>query len=395
MMQESDKDELILKVLDGIATPDEIQALARWMETDPSNEVYFNQLKKAWNLTSGPIPSEERVEHELGNYMEYIRSKHQKYSIGLLLKYAAIVMIPLLSVICWLQLEKDEIPSQMAVGNPGIMPGEHKAMLITAQGQTIALLPSLERDICVQEDFVVKNGQAGIVYQDSKKAVSTLQYNTLKTPRGGEYTVVLSDGTKVYLNAASELKYPVQFDSKKRQVHLSGEAYFEVARDTNRPFYVVTDAVRVKVYGTEFNVNTYGIGGTQTTLVSGKVGIRGKSSGREYMMEPSQLAEFDVNGEFKGIRNVNVRTYTAWKEGFFVFENEGLEDILNRLSRWYDVEFRFKDEKLKEFQFTGTVNRDEGLDGILNLMERMNVVSFEKRNGYIWVKENDKVKAYN
>ena len=365
------------------------------METDPSNEVYFNQLKKAWNLTSGPIPSEERVEHELGNYMEYIRSKHRKYSTGLLLKYAAIVMIPLLSVIYWLQLEKDEIPSQMAVGNPGIIPGEHKAMLITAQGQTIALLPSQERDICVQEDFVVKNGQAGIVYQDSKKAVSTLQYNTLKTPRGGEYTVVLSDGTKVYLNAASELKYPVQFDSKKRQVHLSGEAYFEVVRDTNRPFYVVTDAVRVKVYGTEFNVNTYGVGGTQTTLVSGKVGIRGKSSGREYMMEPLQLAEFDVNGEFKGIRNVNAGTYTAWKEGFFVFENEGLEDILNRLSRWYDVEFRFKDEKLKEFQFTGTVNRDEGLDGILNLMERMNVVSFEKRNGYIWVKENDKVKAYN
>ena len=88
-----------------------------------------------------------------------------------------------------------------------------------------------------------------------------------------------------------------------------------MTRDTNRPFYVVTDAVRVKVYGTEFNVNTYGIGGTQTTLVSGKVGIRGKGSGREYMMEPSQLAEFDVNGEFKGIRNVNAGTYTAWKEG--------------------------------------------------------------------------------
>ena len=153
MIQESDKDELILKVLDGIATPDEIQTLARWMETDPSNEVYFDQLKKAWNLTSGPIPSEERVEHELGNYMEYIRSKHRKYSIGLLLKYAAIVMIPLLSVIYWLQLEKDEIPSQMAVGNPGIIPGENKAMLITAQGQTIALLPSQERDICVQEDL--------------------------------------------------------------------------------------------------------------------------------------------------------------------------------------------------------------------------------------------------
>lgn len=162
-------DELILRVLDGVATPDEIQTLAQWLKASPENEVYFNQLKKAWNLTSGPIPAKERVEYELGNYMKYIRSKHRKYSIGQLVKYAAIVMIPLLSVIYWLQLEKDEIPSQMAVGNSGIMPGEHKAMLITAQGQTIALLPSLERDICVQEDLVVKNGQAGIVYQDSKK----------------------------------------------------------------------------------------------------------------------------------------------------------------------------------------------------------------------------------
>lgn len=189
-------DELILKVLDEVATPDETQTLARWLEASPENEVYFNQLKKAWNLTSGPIPSEERVEYELGKYIKYIRSKRRKYIISQFVKYAAIVMIPLLSVIYWLQLEEDEIQPQVAVGNPGIMPGEYKAMLTTAQGQTIALLPSLERDICVQEDFVVKNGQAGIVYQDSKKTAVTLQYNTLKTPRGGEYTVVLSELVK-------------------------------------------------------------------------------------------------------------------------------------------------------------------------------------------------------
>ena len=96
MMQKSDKDELILKVLDGIATPDEIQALARWMETDPENEVYFNQLKKAWNLTSGPIPSEERVEHELKSYMKYIRSKRGKFRVWQVLKYAAVIVVPLL-----------------------------------------------------------------------------------------------------------------------------------------------------------------------------------------------------------------------------------------------------------------------------------------------------------
>lgn len=198
---------------------------------------------------------------------------------------------------------------------------------------------------------------------------------------------MLSDGTKVYLNAASELKYPVQFDSKKRQVHLSGEAYFEVTRDTNRPFYVVTDAVRVKVYGTEFNVNTYGVGGTQTTLVSGKVGIRGKSSGREYMMEPSQLAEFDVNGEFKGIRNVNVGTYTAWKEGFFVFENEGLEDILNRLARWYDVDVFYGSEKVKGYHFTGHMEKYEDVEIILNAISKMVGVHFTIKDRTIVITE--------
>ena len=337
MMQKSDKDELILKVLDGIATPDEIQALARWMETDPENEVYFNQLKKA--------------------------------------------------CIYWLQQEHMEEQSQMTMHKTGIVPGGYKATLITAQGKAITLLPSAEEDIRVQENFVVKNGQKGIVYQDTKKETTTLQYNTLKTPRGGEYTITLSDGTRVYLNAASKLKYPVQFDSKRREVYLSGEAYFEVMKDMNRPFYVVTDAVRVKVYGTEFNVNTNGIGGTQTTLVSGKVGIWGRGSVQEYIMKPFQLAEFGDNGEFKGIRDVDVKTYTAWKEGFFVFEDEGLEGILNRLSRWYDVDIFYSNERVKTYHFTGHMEKYENIETILNAISKMVGVHFTIKEKTIIVTE--------
>lgn len=387
MMQESDKDELILKVLDGVATPDEIQALARWIETDPSNEVYFNQLKKAWNLTSGPVPSEERVEHELESYMKYIRSKRGKFRVWQVLKYAAVIVVPLLLGVYWLQQERMGEQSQMTMHKTGIVPGECKATLITAQGKAITLLPSAEEDIHVQENFVVRNGQKGIVYQNTKKETTTLQYNTLKTPRGGEYTVTLSDGTRVYLNAASKLKYPVQFDSKRREVYLSGEAYFEVTKDMNRPFYVVTDAVRVKVYGTEFNVNTNGIGGTQTTLVSGKVGIWGRGSVQEYIMKPSQLAEFGDNGEFKGIRDVDVKTYTAWKEGFFVFEDEGLEGILNRLSRWYDVDIFYSNEKVKTYHFTGHMEKYENIETILNAISKMVGVHFTIKEKTIIVTE--------
>ena len=139
MMQKSDKDELILKVLDGIATPDEIQALARWMETDPSNEGYFNQLKKAWNLTSGPIPSAEREESELENYMTYIRSNRRKYSIRQILKYAAIVAVPLLAGIYWLQQEKQGAPSPMAALQPEIKPGLLFTQQTTPTGSNFSL----------------------------------------------------------------------------------------------------------------------------------------------------------------------------------------------------------------------------------------------------------------
>ena len=386
-MIESNKDELILRVLDGVATPDEIRTLAHWIELDAENEVYFNQLKKASNLTSGPIPSEKRVEQELLGYMTYIRSRRWKHSIREVLKYAAIMLIPLMVGIYWLHRVNIKTQTQMVVCKPEIKPGEYKATLITSQGDVIALLPSQEKDIHVQENLVVKNGQTGIVYQDSRKDTYILEYNTLKTPRGGEYTIVLSDGTKVYLNAASELKYPIQFNSEKREVYLLGEAYFEVTRDTNRPFYVITDAVRVKVYGTEFNVNTYGVGGTQTTLVSGKVGIQGKGSIREYIMKPSQLAEFKDNGDFGGIRKVNAEIYTAWKEGFFVFEDEGLENILNRLSRWYDVDVFYGSEKVKEYHFTGHMEKYENVETILNAISKMVGVHFTIKGKTIVVTE--------
>lgn len=376
MTQESSKDELILKVLDGVATPEEIQNLARWLNADSENEAYFNQLKKAWNLTSGPVSSVEREEKELKNYMVYVRSRQRIYRIRQVFKYVAIIMIPLLGGIYWLQKEKNSMKPQLVAMESKIVPGEYKATLTTSGGETIVLLPSKQEDIHVQENITVTNGQTGIVYQNTAKAASVLQYNTLKTPRGGEYTVTLSDGSRVYLNAASELKYPVVFDEKKREVRLSGEAYFEVTKDSERPFYVVTDAVRIKVYGTSFNVNTYSTQGTQAVLVSGKVGIRGVGADKEYIMNPSELAEFDNDGTFKRIREVNAEAYTAWRDGRLVFEDESLEEILNRLSRWYNVDVFYGSEVVKNYHFTGYMEKYEDVDTILKAISKMVGVNF-------------------
>ena len=376
MIQKPSIDELILKVLDGVATPEEILTLSRWIDADPENEVYFDQLKKAWNLTSGPVPSVEREEKELKNYMTYVRSRRRVYRIRQLFKYAAIIVIPLLAGIYWLQEEKNSLKPQLVAMESKIVPGEYKATLITSGGETIVLLPSKQEDIHVQENITVTNGQTGIVYQNTVKPKAILHYNTLKTPRGGEYTVTLSDGSRVYLNAASELKYPVVFDEKKREVRLSGEAYFEVTKDSNRPFYVVTNTVRIKVYGTAFNVNTYSTRGTQAVLVSGKVGIRGVGADKEYIMKPSELAEFDNDGTFKRIREVNTEAYTAWRDGRLVFEDESLEEILSRLSRWYNVDIFYGSEAVKNYHFTGYMEKYEDVDVILKAISKMVGVNF-------------------
>ena len=382
-----EKDELILKVLDGVATPEEILMLSRWMEEDPANEIYFNQLKKAWNLMSGPFPSKEREEKELCRYVEYIHAKHKRHRLYRVYKYAAILILPLLVSIYWLQKEQTaENASSMAVGMK-IEPGECKATLTTATGNVISLIPTKQVDIQIDERIKVTNGETGIVYNETKSAKTELQYNILHTPRGGEYTVTLSDGSRVYLNASSKMKYPVAFDDQKREVYLSGEAYFEVAKDTNCPFYVITDAMRVKVYGTEFSVNTYGPQGVQTVLVSGKVGVQGKNSKEEYIMKPSQLAEFSNDGQFKGIREVNPLVYTAWKDGYFVFEEASLEEILERLSRWYNVDVFFSSEKVKAYHFTGYMEKYEDVEVILRAINKMVNVRFALKDRTIVVTE--------
>ena len=165
-----DKDELILKVLDGVATPEEILMLSRWLEEDPAFEVYFNQLKKAWNVMSGPLPSKEREEKELCRYVEYIHAKHKRYRLHRVYKYAAILILPLLVSIYWLQKEQTvENTSSMAVAMK-IEPGECKATLTTATGNVISLIPTKQGDIQIDERIKVTNGQAGIVYNETKSA---------------------------------------------------------------------------------------------------------------------------------------------------------------------------------------------------------------------------------
>ena len=216
-----------------------------------------------------------------------------------------------------------------------------------------------------------------LVYTSSEgKNVDEIRFNELEVPRGGEYKVRLADGTLVYLNSATRMKYPVKFDEKERKVYLSGEAYFEVAKDPERPFFVEMEGVEVRVYGTSFNVNTHQEGNIQTVLVKGSIGVKVLSSGMESMIRPGQMAEFKQGNTKVDVKDVNVAVYTDWKDGIFRFENQRLEDILTVLSNWYDVDVFYQTASVKELHFSGYMERYKDVSVILEAITLSTGVTF-------------------
>ena len=189
----------------------------------------------------------------------------------------------------------------------------------------------------------------------------------------------------MHLNSATELKYPVVFDEEKREVHVSGEAYFEVKKEENRPFYVVVDGMRIRVYGTSFNVNTQRDGFVQTVLVEGSVGIMAEGMAEECRMIPSQLAEYNKERSLIEVKEVEVEPYVAWKDGFFVFEDESLEQIMNTLSLWYDVDVFYVNPQLQGLHFTGHMRRYDQIDNILKAIGSAVGVTFSVKDRSIWI----------
>ena len=374
-------DELIWRVLEGEASPDELHFLANWIK-DEDNKRYFRQLKKVWNLTGGPKLAPERKAKELNRFLNTIHvhsaSRMNRRRLVGWSKYAAILFIPLLFAVYLLWSTSE---NRDAVKNTNmIQAGTARATLTMADGKTVVLQPDSTIDIQMDGAVRVKSAGKGIVYQTPKQQVTEIQYNTLTIPRGGEYTLVLADGTKVYMNSVSKLKYPVAFASDRREVELEGEAYFEVAHDSVHPFIVRTKEVCVKVYGTEFNVNTYKPGIVQTVLVKGKVGVTVNDTGEEQMMKPNELLEYNGETGKMEVREVDPSFYTAWVKSEFMFMDARLEDIMEQLSRWYGVEVFYSNEEVKNRKFTGNAARFEDIRNILRIMEKTGIVSFSVKD---------------
>lgn len=251
-----------------------------------------------------------------------------------------------------------------------IVPGGDKAVLTREDG-TVVILDSLQNGVKLQEGSteIEKNG-ATLIYNASElRMPNKSAFNTLSTPRGGQFKLVLPDGSRVWLNSSSSLRYPVVFSGSLREVELSGEAYFEIAKDINRTFRVNVSGLKVEVLGTHFNVNAYDDEETvKTSLLEGKVRVRLKE--RTDLLEPGQQEIIQVNsGSFKKIK-ADMEAVVAWKNGLFQFDNVDIKTIMRQVSRWYDadIEYQFP-EKDREQRFEGKISRTAQLSDILKILE--------------------------
>ena len=386
----NEMDELIWRVLDGEASPGEIRRVAEWVK-ESGNRAYFRQLRKVWNLVNGPSVTPERKRVELERFRNFMRQQPVRKERRLVwkegwYKYAAVIVIPVLIAVylSWYEFARED--TRVLLNEEPVYPGTRQAILTIAGGDTIALPPNRDVDIQLAGQVRVVGSGESIAYELGEgECASEERYNTLTTPVGGEYQVVLSDGSRVWLNALTRLRYPEIFKEDCREVHLSGEAYFEVAHDPERPFVVVANGVEVTVYGTRFNVNNYGTDVVRTVLVDGKVGIRVMESGKEVVLSPNDMAEFFEVSRSVKVRKVDPYVYTAWKEGKFVFEDEPIEEIMKRLSNWYGIKVLYADERVKKQTFTGVITRYTEVSNVLHLIGETAVVRFQLNGNVVTV----------
>ncbi|ERJ60859.1 hypothetical protein M472_19070 [Sphingobacterium paucimobilis HER1398] len=266
-----------------------------------------------------------------------------------------------------------------------IIPGSKKAHVILEDGKSISLVGLESRDTIHTGSYLILNkGQEGISYhgKDGLANRNREVYNTLVTPLGGEYMVVLADGTKVWLNANSRLRYPTDFVTDVRTVELEGEAYFDVASlesgGKKVPFYVKTRTQTVEVLGTQFNINSYG-GQITTTLVEGKVALRYKGVSKPCLLSPNYQLIYTEHTHTYEKKEIDPYYFTAWKDGSFAFDNTPLTAVMADISRWYNVEFNYETD-VSDVYFSGKISKLESFESLLQTIQWTGSVKF-KING--------------
>lgn len=355
------------------------------MMRSPDNEDLREEFERVRRLTA--------LEADKAKMWKQVQSRMNKnscYQVKRYLKYAAIIVAFVLAGGTWWMVKEnpEEIISVELSETSMLSPGTPKAYILFSSGQRMDLTTTEHDTMIMEKGMQVRVGSSGKISYVPGDSGSILKqeivYNTIVVPRGGEYKLELADGTLVWLNSDSELRYPVKFAGSQRDVWLKGEGYFEVSKNPEKTFRVVVDDMIVKVLGTSFNINAYkDRGNILTTLVSGKVDIQDMSGKSLVVMNPNQQVDFR-HGKIS-VQEVDVTRFVSWIDGKFYFNDMTLENIMSQLQRWYDIEVFFVDEELKSYPFTGVIRRDFTAGQIFEIIEKTTRVKFNVRGKCVTV----------
>jgi ferric-dicitrate binding protein FerR (iron transport regulator) len=380
--------KLIALEVTGDLSPDEEKVLGQWLGTSSENKKLYQKIhSEVVHL----LESQAKINFRKDIAWERI-SKETVYakkpvSINPFFKYAAaILLIAGISGLIYINIpKKTENTIAKSFTNSEFKPGFRRALLVKSDGSNIELSQESRDTIREGNGTVIENGENILAYNGpdmagrSKKKIEKTIYNTLITPKGGEYNLILSDGTKIWVNAGSKLRYPVTFTGNVREIELEGEAYFEVKEQQHKPFVIKTKQYDVEVLGTVFNILAYPDDKhVMTTLIEGSVRVTDfDDSGNEVFLKPQEQLILDKTEKGIFIRKVDAGNYTAWKNGRFVFISQNLEDILKTLSRWYNFDVEFESDELKKIVFTGNIDKYEELSTLLEMITKTNKVNFK------------------
>ncbi|SEM82718.1 FecR protein [Mucilaginibacter gossypiicola] len=343
---------------------------------DPQNEQQVTELFGDFLNKE----SEERIlpayrqQEILNRIFEHQSSSGKKFKHGILTqtKWAAAILLFMLCGVYLLKSNKPKPAVLTAINKPKTFdkkPGSNKAILTLGNGSQI-VLDSARNGMLVQQGNtkIIKSANGHIAYNKTLAATAAPIYNTMTTPRGGKYDLQLSDGTRVWLNASSSITYPIAFSGTERRVTVTGEAYFEVAKNKNMPFKInVNDKEEVQVLGTHFNIMAYSDESQiKTTLLEGSVKIvRNKIMG---MLKPGQQAQLSSDGKLSVTDDADINAVMAWKNGQTLFVNEDIKTIMRQVSRWYDIDVEYQGD-IPARLFTGGISRESNLSVLLKVLE--------------------------
>ena len=364
-------EDLIYWVLSGEADEEDRAAFREWLEEDGEHRAFFREVERAWYTGRYAMRWRNVKTSEAWRNVEHRHERCRRRRIGYVWGSVAAVAALVVGVaLLWLP-EREE---PVSVAENVIRPGESKAVLIMPGHEEIALRGE-GSDTIREQGMSILNEGAQVDYSQQGSRVEETVWHELRIPKGGEYRLRLSDSTMVYMNSDSRLRFPARFGKGTREVELEGEAYFEVTRDKQRPFVVRTPEVAVRVLGTGFNVMAYGDDArTEVTLVEGAVKVTGKRTS-ETLRPNEQFVWENATGRHE-VRTVDARKYVEWKSGVLNFDAMPLDELTDRLSRWYNVEFFFSNDSLKRLRFSGAVRKYNDIDYILRLIEATTDVTF-------------------